>query len=56
MKIHQFGVKLQSPGQRECNWTVGCPFLTETSKCSEEKIAFRYPVSEFLNYKKFQKP
>ena len=50
----QSGVMLQSPRQRECNWTAGAHFL-RTSKCSG-KNAFRYPVSELLNYKKLQKP
>ena len=48
MKMQQFGVMLQSPGQGECNWTGRCPFF-KNLQMFRKKIAFQYPVSELLN-------
>ena len=39
----------------ECNLTGRCPFIKNLHNPFRKKTAFRYPVSEFLNYKKFQK-
>ena len=39
----------------ECNLRGRCPFLRISTTRLGKKFAFRYPVSELLDYKKFQK-
>ena len=42
-------------GALECNLTGRCPFFKNLYNPFRKKIAFRYPVSELLDYKKLQK-
>ena len=42
-------------GALECSWRGGAYFLRISATRLGEKVAFRYPVSELLDYKKFQK-
>ena len=53
-EIPQFRVMSQSPGQRECNWTVRCPFF-KNLQIVQKKNCISITFSELLNYKKFQK-
>ena len=39
----------------KCNLTGRCPFFKNIHNPFRKKFAFRYPVSELLDYKKFQK-
>ena len=38
-------------GALECNLTERCPFFKNLPNPFRKKIEFRYPVSEFLDYK-----
>ena len=38
-------------GALECDLTGRCPFFKNLHNMFRKKIAFRYPVSEFLDYK-----
>ena len=42
-------------GALECNLTGRCPFFKNPHNPFWKKFAFRYPVSELLDYKKIRK-
>ena len=42
-------------GALECNLAGRCPFLRISTTCLGKAFAFRYPVSELLDHKSFEK-
>ena len=50
-RFYIFVVYIPGEGALECNLTGKCPFFKNLHNTFMKKLAFRYPVSECLDYK-----